>query len=507
MLLEMHSHTSKHSTCSHIDPVSLVKEVARKGLQGIVITEHHYLWRQDEIDELRRSSEVNGDFLIMAGQEVESDIGHVVVLGAGSSIPQGTKLRAIRRRFPDSAIIWAHPLRKNNLPAGRQLLSPMLDAVEIFSVNHTTKENCRGLALWHKHKFTAVSGSDVHFNNLAGIFPTHFEHPVADIGSVINEIKHGRCRPFLKEIPKSGGNLSVTEVVIGTKGESEKRERIIIKNASDEKQWRKMTKSLALAENLGKNGFNDGPYRVARIIDVSAAEKSIIEEGQRGKSLFELILTVSPEVGMSYVDRTAGWLARLHRLGLRVTTLKDAKDRENRRFDSYAGAFAKTGSPYNDTAEDIVDFITARERKILSRESPKLFVQNHGDFHPKNVIIGQDRIHDISTLYVSVIDFDNTILMPASFDVGYFTAQFRNQFLAYPDILKRYAGDYFLKCYAKHAGRLRKDFGPETLLFELRANLSIAAFLIKVGKGVGKEMDSLIARSVGIMKNLRKGGV
>jgi len=86
MLLEMHCHTSRYSKCSQISPADLLSQVKKKELQGVIITEHHYLWREDDIKALRLEVELDKNFLIMAGHEVETDFGHVLIkVGKGQS--------------------------------------------------------------------------------------------------------------------------------------------------------------------------------------------------------------------------------------------------------------------------------------------------------------------------------------------------------------------------------------------------------------------------------------
>lgn len=72
MLLEMHCHTAEHSPCSHVNAASLVKQIFRKGLEGVCFTDHHYLWPKDELQQLRKRVEVPDYFLILAGQEVST---------------------------------------------------------------------------------------------------------------------------------------------------------------------------------------------------------------------------------------------------------------------------------------------------------------------------------------------------------------------------------------------------------------------------------------------------
>lgn len=493
MLLEIHCHTSRYSKCSRIDPAALLKQVKKKELQGVIITEHHYLWKENEIKALRIEAELDENFLIMAGQEVETDIGHVLVFGADRTIEEEIDLKSLRALFPDAGLVWAHPFRNGKVPREEELLNPILDAIEIFSKNQTPKENYLGLKAWHKYKFTATSGSDAHAEGVAGAYPTQFDHPVMSMQGLVTEIKESRCKPFFKEILKQGSNIAVTEITIGTKGDDESRNRIILKNITEDKKWAAAKSSSGVTAFLYKNGFGEGQFRVPGIIDINEEERLIIEEGQRGKNLFDLVTHVDKAVGVDYFRLAARWLARFHNKGIQQGDAADTIKKERKRFDSYLDSFARTKNPYLKRIKPVIDSVKDKEEEIYSRHRGS-FILNHGDYHPKNIIIGQDKQHDITTLFISVIDFGNSILFTRSFDAGYFLSQFQNQFYAYPDILKYCEEEDFIDTYIKESYNIHPDFRNQVNLFKLRANLSIASYLIKVGKGQSPEMDALISR-------------
>ncbi len=495
MLLEIHVHSRKHSQCSKADPVDLIKRARKKGVQGVIITEHHYLWTLEELAGLRRESEVENSFVILSGQEVKTDIGHVLVYGAGRTIPDATDLTALRKSFPGAALVWAHPFRGGSVPSRDELLNPMLDAVEIFNINHTPKENYRALQLWHKYKFNAVAGTDAHEEKNAGLFSTQVLHPVNSIEEFAEELKKGRCIPFVKEIPRSGSNLVVTEITMGTKGGDEVRNRLITKQFSDGEKWRAARKSLDIREALYARGFNSGKYRVPGTLDIQENERLIIEEGQRGNILFDTLSYVDPAIGSVYFNMSAEWLAKLHGLTLSDAGREDTFKREERRFNSYLKSFKSTANPYQQQAEKFIDLVQKEEEKIFHADTAQRFVLCHGDYHPGNIIIGQDRARDIGTLYVSVIDFDNAMYMPPEFDIGYFISQFLSQYSAAAHVTKNYPVEDFVKAYRKLAGDKGEVSGRLIDLFRLRANLSIASFFIKVGKGEGPDMEFLIKAS------------
>jgi hypothetical protein len=465
-------------------------------MQGLVITEHHYLWSAEELEALRREAGLGDGLVLMAAQEVETEIGHVLVFGAGHTVSAKTRLVDLRAAFPKAALVWAHPFRWEREPPEERLRHPLLDAVEIFNSNHTAKGNFLALTAWHRHKFVAVGGSDAHADGTVGMCPTQLDHPVTDVRGLAGEIRAGRCRPFFKEIPKSGSNLAVTEITIGTKGDDELRQRIVVKRYAEPRKWRQQACSLHTVAALHDRSFSGGIFRVPRIIEVNEQEHLVIEEGARGRTLFELLATVSPAVGQTYFDLAAGWLGRMHDLSLRVSTPEHALRREKRRVRSYRRAFVKSDSPYLPLAEAILERVESVQERVLTGPESAL-VQCHGDYHPKNIIIGQDRAQDIATLFVSVIDFAGTMLGAPALDVGYFLAQFRYQLREHPALLERLDRGAFLRGYREEAPTLagQEGFDEQVTFYELRGNLSIAAFLVKVGMGESPEMAALMGRT------------
>jgi hypothetical protein len=524
MLLETHAHTSRHSSCSGLDPRELVRRCAAKKLQGVIIVEHHFLWKKDELEELKRDTGMERGFVILAGQEIQTALGHVVVIGADETIASPTEISALRKRWPAAALILAHPFRGGKLPSDAQLLDRRVDAVEIFNTNQTMKENCAALAAWHRLKFTAVAGSDAHAASTAGVYPTLFDHPVSSEKEAAEEIKKGRARPFHKEIPKAGGNVTVTEITIGTKGDDEARRRVILRTFDDEKKYRHARQAAKLAEALRKSGFAEGVFRVPAVIETQDAEGIIIEEGQRGKNLRDIVANSSTQAARRDFELAARWLARLHtanrakilRGAAGISSPSDTLKRERKRLRGYLDSFAATGNPMTAEARKIVEAVGGAQDTLLGAEAQKTsrgreYALCHGDYHPKNIIIGQDISHDTATRFISVIDFGSAIVHLPAFDVGYFLAQFENQFFGEDKILRDFAGRDFIDAYidelpAGKRPRARRELPPMADFYKARANLSIAAFLIKVGKGESPETAEAVKKSLRIIRRLGNSG-
>ncbi len=502
MLLEMHCHTAEHSPCSSLAAVDLVRQVFARGLQGVVITDHHYLWSAEELADLRHRTGVPEHFRLLSGQELRSEeFGDILVYGATASIPRGTSLMEVRRCYPDAALVWAHPYRGRMPPGSEKLTSPLLDGVEIFNSNHTVRGNSLGLQDWHRYRFTAIAGTDTHGSGYAGLYPTIFDHPLTTMDELAVEIKHGRCRPFFKEIPRAGANSLVTEVTIGIKGVDESRERIIIRELADRRQWVAAERGHRIMAAIVAKGFSAGPYRVPRPIDKDPAAMTLIEQGVRGKLLFDKLLSSTHEDGREYLQLAARWLARLHGLRLRVTAVDEFLSREGQRLSGYQERFDRCQNRHGHKVEELVAAIFRAEEALVAASGAD-FVQGHGDFHPKNIIVGQDSQDNRDTLYVAAIDFESSLVLPASLDVGCFLAQFRNQFILHRSLQERYPESVFLDAYLAASGELSPGFVREVELFRARTNLSIAAYLVKLGLGESADVWRVLVEAERALTNL-----
>jgi hypothetical protein len=495
MLLEMHCHTAEHSPCSHVDAASLVKQIFRKGLEGVCFTDHQYLWPQDELKQLRKRVEVPAYFLILAGQEVSTaDVGDVLVYGAAKIIAKGTPVAAIRKQYPEAALVLAHPYRKGRRPGKEQLLNPLFDAIEIFSSNHSVAENARGLGDWHRLRFTALAGTDTHAASYAGAYPTLFDHPIETIQELVAELKKGRCRPFFKEIPKAGATARVDEITIGTKGENEQRERIVVRRFEDTEKWQSAERAFHITEEIASRGFDKGRYRVPRLIEQDRENMMVIEEGLRGNSLFEKLIRSDKADARFFVQLSAEWLAKLHNLHLQITPPEEFLEQEPQRLQHYLAHFEDIKHFHAHRAREIEETIEKAEITLF-KDHPDQLVQGHGDFHPKNIYIGQDSAHRRETLYVAAIDFNSSYCLPTAFDVGTFLAQFHNQLLPYPEVLETLPEDIFLDAYLSAAATKNGGFLSQVELFRARTDLNIAAFLIRLGLGESENLWRLLVEA------------
>lgn len=494
MLIEMHCHSCEKSACSRAHAVQLVIRAYKLGLQAIVFTDHHYLWGENELAEVSRESEVPNHFIILSGQEFRtSDFGDVLVYGAAETIAaQPLTLAELRSRYAEAALVWAHPYRNGVIPNAAQLLDPALDGIEIFSSNYTVSDATRALADWHKHRFTAIAGTDTHALTYTGTYPTVFDHPVHSIDALVEELKAGRCRPYIKEVPRSGAtDTVVSELEMGYQGSPDRRV-VIIKSYADVELWKKGERSHEIVEQMLKKGFREGRFRIPKPLDRDRNNLSLMEECAPGASLYDTIIQADEEEARHYLRLTAQWLATLHRMRLAITPMDELYREEPERLQRYVKALRERAHPHAERVAQLRDAIWTAEKALLENEQKNL-VQGHGDFHPKNIFIAQDK--NTGEEYIAAIDFDSSCQLPPAFDVGTFLSQYRSMFFDQFDITDKAPVEIFLEEYERQSRARQPEFSSQVNLYQARTNLSILAYLAKVGMGESERFWSTLVEA------------
>jgi predicted metal-dependent phosphoesterase TrpH len=194
---DLHIHTNRHSPDSVLDPLALLKRAKALKLDGVVITEHDWLWTPEELNELR--AEVPG-ILVFAGIEVTAEEGHFLVHGVTEpfQVPKGIGLRALCREVhrQGGAVVAAHPYRWGQ-PFDDILaeLHPELDGLELMTKNMDA--DCRSrAAVVHKEKgWTGLGSSDSHEEQTVGCCYTIFEHTIRDQRDLVEAIRSRRATP------------------------------------------------------------------------------------------------------------------------------------------------------------------------------------------------------------------------------------------------------------------------------------------------------------------------
>jgi predicted metal-dependent phosphoesterase TrpH len=200
--LDLHLHTARHSPDSVIDPFELLDRARAAGLDGVVITEHDYLWPDDELEDLRRYAP---DLVVLSGIEVSGADGDVLVYGVTDpfAVPRGIEwpdlVAAVRRQ--GGACVMAHPYRWGQ-DADRLLIDERnrFDGLEAMSNNMDADLRTRAAALHARHPHLAALGnSDGHQPHVVGVCYTEFAATIRTNADLVTAIKASKTTPRINQ--------------------------------------------------------------------------------------------------------------------------------------------------------------------------------------------------------------------------------------------------------------------------------------------------------------------
>ena len=211
---DLHVHTVKGSTDSGLLPEQLIAEAIRIGLNGVFLSEHGGGWNAAQIEHEFGES----DLVVTTGLEVNTDMGHIIVIGLDSYVSGIHKLNTLREKIDEvgGVLIAAHPLRNffNRPPynvnllfgdwkvppetpqqAAEHELFSLVDCIEVTNGANSEKENNFTLEIANYLNKPATGGSDSHSVQGIGKSFTIFENDISDRDSLLAEIKAKRFYP------------------------------------------------------------------------------------------------------------------------------------------------------------------------------------------------------------------------------------------------------------------------------------------------------------------------
>jgi predicted metal-dependent phosphoesterase TrpH len=197
MKFDHHLHTRKHSPDSVIDPLEMIAQARRIGLDGLVITEHDYQWQPDELAKL---AEQAAPLKVFSGAEVSTMEGHFLVYGLPSlegvfpGIRLSVLLKVVERH--QAAIVAAHPFRWDQpFDDIVDTHGPVFHALELVSNNVTSDTRGKAETLLQRYPMGATGSSDAHDIGTLGCYFTEFDQPIHSIEDFVSAIRAGRSSP------------------------------------------------------------------------------------------------------------------------------------------------------------------------------------------------------------------------------------------------------------------------------------------------------------------------
>lgn len=204
MLIDLHSHTWPRSHDSVLNPDDLVERAKRAGLDAIVFTEHDTLW---DAASIRAISEKH-HFLVLAGVEISTDDGHILVFGIDKYVFGMHRSDQLAKyvEAAGGAMVAAHPYRRQ-MPwyirndeeyeqalqrAARNPAYQYCQALEELNGRGSDKENAFAKRLCDVMGMPGTAGTDSHAIQDIGKCATYFPNEIRDERDLIREIQAGR---------------------------------------------------------------------------------------------------------------------------------------------------------------------------------------------------------------------------------------------------------------------------------------------------------------------------
>lgn len=178
MKFDLHIHT-KYSLDGKEEPEKIAKFLKINGFKGMAITDH---------DTIRGALNLKlKDFIIIPGEEIKTNGGHILAIGIKEEIKSRAANEAIEEIHDKGGIaIIAHPFRfmKPNVSK--------IDAVEVINARCFPKQNKMARKYAEKRSLPITAGSDAHYLWAAGKAYTIVNANVDSIDDIIEEILRKR---------------------------------------------------------------------------------------------------------------------------------------------------------------------------------------------------------------------------------------------------------------------------------------------------------------------------
>lgn len=202
MRLDLHIHTTYGSACSRLRPEQLMRVAGDRGLDGICITEHDFMWPEHKVKELASPA----GLVVLRGMEVSTEVGHVLVYGLPGylgGICYFDQLQQAAERF-QAALVLAHPLRGYFLEATKvekkelNLVTIASDpvwsrvaAIEVYNASAGAQETSLAREAARRAGRPMVGGSDAHSPDDVGWCVTDFPVAVRNEAELADLIRSG----------------------------------------------------------------------------------------------------------------------------------------------------------------------------------------------------------------------------------------------------------------------------------------------------------------------------
>lgn len=201
LTLDLHVHTN-YSYDGRSSIEEIIESAMAKQLDGIAICDHNTM--EGSYAARKYVAAHNLDLIIIAGIEVTTSEGHLLVLGIEEGLKEGLPLeetiRIARQEEKEKkstvVIIAPHPFHPFRHSIGNSCLHPGIDAIEVFNSRYIVgAANKRARIMAARNGITAVAGSDAHSADCVGLATVEVDGaPRSEEEAVLKRIKEGEVR-------------------------------------------------------------------------------------------------------------------------------------------------------------------------------------------------------------------------------------------------------------------------------------------------------------------------
>jgi 3',5'-nucleoside bisphosphate phosphatase len=200
---DIHCHTHEHSPCSRLAAAALVERALELRLAGVVLTDHHYQWPEEELQALAAETGA-GKLVLLSGYELTTTDpqtgrygGDLLIYGMAPDklMAPGTPAdEACARAHEGGAlVISAHPFRQS-MGAGDLVYALDIDGLEVMNDSYTGVEVTRAREVVRQMGFLGLAGSDAHQLSQVGQFLTALQRPAHSMEEFARELRAKRFR-------------------------------------------------------------------------------------------------------------------------------------------------------------------------------------------------------------------------------------------------------------------------------------------------------------------------
>ena len=201
---DLHLHTTIGSPCASYDPFEIPRYAAMEELNGVVITDHNFGWKEDGVT----ADRYNGLADAFHAEGVRMLLGVEVSTIEGDLLVYPRDVEEYLRSLPGDYGTMGH--RVQDVLETAEFLGALCALAHPHAYPETVVHamerfnGARGV-FYNPYGIPEIGGSDAHFPWGVGAAYTIFMDEIETMEDLIGAVKAGRCRPVRKERKTDAG--------------------------------------------------------------------------------------------------------------------------------------------------------------------------------------------------------------------------------------------------------------------------------------------------------------